>query len=181
MAQNGKRDDPKATHIAVTISGTVVTSLRESKVKNGHFDDRNIRWYTLEGFDNLAYHVCDVDERLRSVDILFKFAANKKIALHRHKAPYRTFVLQGELRIYRANGELKEVRPLGSYVSAASDGEPHTEGGGDIDMIALFSNRGIAPDGVVYEILDENLNVVVTFGIPEFKALLDAQRQSEAA
>jgi 2,4'-dihydroxyacetophenone dioxygenase len=150
-------------------------------VKNGYFDDRNIRWYTLEGFDNLAYHVCDVDERLRSVDILFKFAANKKIALHRHKAPYRTFVLQGELRIYRANGELKEVRPLGSYVSAASDGEPHTEGGGDIDVIALFSNRGIADNGVVYEILDENLNVVVTFGIPEFKALLDAQRQSEAA
>jgi hypothetical protein len=97
-------------------------------VKNGYFDDRNIRWYTLEGFDNLAYHVCDVDERLRSVD-----------------------------------------------------GEPHTEGGGDIDVIALFSNRGIADNGVVYEILDENLNVVVTFGIPEFKALLDAQRQSEAA
>jgi hypothetical protein len=90
-------------------------------------------------------------------------------------------VLQGELRIYRANGELKEVRPLGSYVSAASDGEPHTEGGGDIDVIALFSNRGIAADGVVYEILDENLNVVVKFGIPEFKGLLDAQRQSEAA
>jgi hypothetical protein len=48
-------------------------------------------------------------------------------------------------------------------------------------VIALFSNRGIADDGVVYEILDENLNVVVTFGIPEFKGLLDAQRQSEAA
>ena len=146
---------------------------------NRQFDDSNIRWFTLEGFDHLAYHICEVDERLRTVDILFKFAANQKIALHRHKAPYRTLVLQGELRIYRANGELKEVRPIGSYVSAASDGEPHTEGGGDIDVIAFFSNRGVT--GPVYEILDTDLNVVSTLGMPEFKALFDAQAQSEAA
>lgn len=150
-------------------------------VPDRQFDDRNIRWYTLEGLDNLAYHVCDVDERLRSVDILFKFAANKKIVLHRHKAAYRTIVLQGELRIYRANGELKEIRPIGSYVIAASDGEPHTEGGGDIDVIAFFTNRGIADDGVIYEILDDNLNVVTTFGIPQFRALLEAQRLEEKA
>jgi 2,4'-dihydroxyacetophenone dioxygenase len=148
-------------------------------VPDRKFDESNIRWFTLDGFDHLAYHICEVDEKLRTVDILFKFAANQKIALHRHKAPYRTLVLQGELRIYRANGELKEVRPIGSYVSAASDGEPHTEGGGDIDVIAFFSNRGVS--GPVYEILDADLNVVATLGIPEFKALLDAQRQSEAA
>jgi hypothetical protein len=148
-------------------------------VPDRQFDDRNISWFTLEGFDHLAYHICDVDERLRTVDILFKFSANKKIALHRHKAAYRTLVLQGELRIYRANGELKEVRPIGSYVGAASDGEPHTEGGGDIDVIAFFSNRGV--DGPVYEILDDDLNVVATLGIPEFKALLEAQGQSKAA
>ncbi len=146
---------------------------------NRQFDDSNIRWFTLEGFDHLAYHICEVDERLRTVDILFKFAANQKIALHRHKAPYRTLVLQGELRIYRADGELKEVRPIGSYVSAASDGEPHTEGGGDIDVIAFFSNRDVT--GPVYEILDTDLNVVATLGMPEFKALFDAQAQSEAA
>jgi hypothetical protein len=142
-------------------------------VPNRQFDDHNIRWYALEGFDHLAYHVCDVDERLRTVDVLFKFDANKKVALHRHKAAYRSLVLQGELRIYRANGDLKEVRPIGSYVSTPADGEPHTEGGGDIDVIAFFSNRDI--DGLVYEILDDDLNVVATLGIPEFKTLLAAQ------
>jgi hypothetical protein len=143
------------------------------------FDDSNIRWFTLEGFDHLSYHICEVDERLRTVDILFKFAANQKIALHRHKAAYRTLVLQGELRIYRANGELKEIRPIGSYVSAASDGEPHTEGGGDIDVIAFFSNRDV--NGPVYEILDGDLNVIATLGMPEFKALLEAQRTADVA
>lgn len=137
------------------------------------FDVRNIRWNTIDGFPHIAYHVCAVDEAKQIVDILFKFDANSKIVLHRHKADYITLVLQGELRIYRANGELKEIRPVGSYVSGVADGEPHTEGGGDQDVIAFFSNRNV--ENVVYEILDETLNIVTTFGLTEFKALLDAQ------
>ena len=137
------------------------------------FDVRNIRWNTIDGIDHLAYHICAVDEAKRIVDILFKFDANAKIALHRHKADYITLVLQGELRIYRADGTLKEIRPVGSYVAGRADGEPHTEGGGDQDVITFFSNRNV--DTLVYEILDEHLNTVATFGIAEFKALLEAQ------
>lgn len=137
------------------------------------FDTRNIRWNTIDGFDHVAFHVCAVDEEKRIVDILFKFDAHAKIVLHRHRADYITLVLQGELRIYRANGELKEIRPVGSYVTGKADGEPHTEGGGDQDVIVFFSNRNV--DTVVYEILDENLNIVTTFGVAEFKALFDQQ------
>lgn len=137
------------------------------------FDASNVRWNTIEGLDHVAYHICAVDETKRIVDILFKFDANSKIALHRHKADYITLVLQGELRIYSADGTLREIRPVGSYVTVSADGEPHTEGGGDQDVIAFFSNRNV--DALVYEILDQNLNTVATFGIAEFKALLDAQ------
>lgn len=137
------------------------------------FDARNIRWHTLEGFPHLAYHIFKVDEEKRIVDILFKFDANSKIALHRHKADYITFIVQGELRIYRANGDLKEIRPVGSYIETAADGEPHTEGGGAQDVIGFFSNRNVKD--VVYEILDESLNTVATLGMQEFKALFEAQ------
>ncbi|MFA5899693.1 MAG: regulator [Hyphomicrobium sp.] len=137
------------------------------------FDTRNIRWNTLEGFPNLAYHICAVDPEKRIVDILFKFDAHSKIAMHRHRCDYVTLVLQGELRIYRSNGELKEVRPVGSYVATPGDGEPHTEGGGDQDVIAFFSNRNVGD--TVYEILDEDLNTVANFGMVEFKALQDGQ------
>ncbi len=137
------------------------------------FDVRNIRWNAIPGFDHVAYHICAVDEAKRIVDILFKFDANSKIALHRHKADYITLVLQGELRIYRADGTLKEIRPVGSYVVGNGDGEPHTEGGGDQDVIAFFSNRNV--EDLVYEILDADLNRVTTFGMAEFKALFDAQ------
>lgn len=148
--------------------------LKEETVTTLPFDTRNIQWYTLDGFPHVAYHICAVDEEKRIVDILFKFDANSRIALHRHKAAYITLVLQGELRIYRANGELKEIRPVGSYVATAADGEPHTEGGGpDQDVIAFFSNRNVSD--LVYEILDPELKTVATLGINEFKALLEAQ------
>jgi len=137
------------------------------------FDDRLISWHPLEGFENIAYHVYDVDEKNGIVDVLFKFAAHGTIGLHRHKAPYRTLVLQGELRIYRANGELKEVRPTGSYITSSSDSEPHTEGAGNVDAIVFFSNRNVGD--VIYEILDEDLKVIASFGPREFQALRDVQ------
>jgi quercetin dioxygenase-like cupin family protein len=137
------------------------------------FDDRNIAWHTLEGIENLHYHIFAVDEALKIVDVMFKFAANKQVVLHRHHADYVTLVLQGELRIYRANGDLKEVRPVGSYVATKAGGEPHTDGAGAEDAIAFFSNRG--QDGTIYEILDDKLNTLATLGLQDFKALLQAQ------
>jgi ChrR-like protein with cupin domain len=140
------------------------------------FDESNIRWQTLEGIADVWYHVLDVDERSRIVDILFKFSANSRIVLHRHWAAYRTFVIQGELRIYKPNGDLKEIRGVGSYVSKPVSDEPHSEGGGDQDVIALFSNRDV--EGPMYEILDDDLNTVATLGLADFKALLEAQQGS---
>ena len=118
------------------------------------------------------------DEERRIVDILFKFDANAKIVLHRHKADYITLVVQGELRLYHPNGELKDIRPVGSYVAGKANGEPHTEGGGDQDVIAFFSNSNV--DNLVYEILDGNLATVATLGMAEFKALMEAQAPQPA-
>jgi len=137
------------------------------------FDDSNISWHTLEGIENLHYHIYAVDEARKIVDVMFKFAANKKVVLHRHHADYITLVIQGELRLFRANGELKEVRKVGSYVATSVGGEPHTECGGDEDAIVFFSNRG--QDGTIYEILDEQMNTLANLGLQDFKALLLAQ------
>jgi len=137
------------------------------------FDESKITWHTLEGIEHLQYQIYAVDEERKIVDVMFKFAANKKVVLHRHHADYVTLVVQGELRLYRANGELKEVRPAGSYVATRVGGEPHSEGGGDEDAIVFFSNRG--QDGTIYEILDEQMNTLANLGLQDFKALLQAQ------
>jgi hypothetical protein len=137
------------------------------------FDDNNITWRTLDWLDNIAFFVYKVDEDNRIVDVIFKFAANKRVMLHQHRCPYNTLVMQGELRFYRPNGELKEIRYPGSFVSGAADGEPHTEGGGDEDAIVFFSNRNIKD--ALYEFLDDAGNTVQVLGIADFKAQLDDQ------
>jgi hypothetical protein len=135
------------------------------------FDDRNITWRTIEWLDHVAFHVCKVDEENRIVDVIFKLAANQKSMLHQHRVPYITLVLQGELRIFHPDGELKEVRPIGSYVSTAGNGDPHLDGGGDQDAIVFFSNREVKD--AIYDFLDDAGNLVVSLGIADFKAQLD--------
>jgi len=139
----------------------------------GTFDQSNIKWNTLEGIDHVWYHVLKVDPDAKVVDLLLKFAANQRIVLHRHHADYSTFIIQGELRIYDESGELTEIRPTASFVEKPAGGSPHTEGGGDADCIAWFSNRGT--DGIIYEILAPNQETIATLGLPEFKGLLEAQ------
>jgi quercetin dioxygenase-like cupin family protein len=143
------------------------------------FDDRNITWRKLEGFDEISYYIYDVDEKNGSADVLTKFAPHQQIMLHQHKASYRTFVVQGELRIYRENGELKEVRPVGSYVISDANGELHRECAGDEEAIVLFSNRNV--EERIYEFLDKDGNVAVVLGMKELRALFEAQKADEKA
>lgn len=141
------------------------------------FDDCNIKWQKLERFENLAYSILNIDENNKIIDVIFKFAANKRIVLHRHLALNNMFVIQGEHRLYEANGALKEVRPVGSYTSSPPSDEPHREGGGDEDVIVFFSIRG--SDGVLYEILDDDLNAIATLSMQDFIGLYKEQNNAE--
>ncbi len=139
------------------------------------FDDTNISWQRLGDFEHLHYSILAIDEKNRIADVLFKFAANEQIVLHRHKAHNNTFVVQGEHRLYKPDGTLKEVRAVGSMTSSPPDTEPHREGGGDQDVIIAFSIRG---DGVLYELLDDDKNQIGTIS---FQDLIDLQKASLAA
>jgi len=139
------------------------------------FDDSHIRWQALADFEHLHYSILDIDEHNKIIDVLFKFAARQQIVLHRHKALNKLFVIQGEHRIYQADGELKETRAVGSYTNSLPSDEPHREGGGDRDTIVFFSIRD--SDGVLYEILDDALNVIATLAMQDFIGLYKNQTQ----
>ena len=116
-------------------------------------------------FDHLLFSVLDIDDR-NVLHVLFKFSANQRIVLHRHCALNKTFVIQGEHRLYHANGELKDVRPAGSYTVSPPADEPHREGGGDQDVVVLFTIYD--REGPLYEILDDNSNIVATLSTNDF-------------
>jgi hypothetical protein len=132
------------------------------------FDDRNIRWQPLGDLRHFVAAVYDIDEARKVVDFIVKFDANQQIILHRHLAHTNTLVVQGEHRLYEPNGALKEVRPVGSYTSSAP-GEPHREGGGAEGAVVLYSIRAEADD--LFELLDDQGNVLAKLGIADFAAL----------
>ncbi len=137
-----------------------------------NFDDSNIHWHTLENIEHLSYSILNIDETNKIVDVLFKLEPNKPILSHRHKALNHLFVIQGEHHIYAANGTLKETRPVGSYTSSPASDEPHRECGGNEGVIVLFSIRG--SDGVFYEVLDDEQNLIGTLGMQDFIDLYKA-------
>ena len=103
------------------------------------FDDSHIRWHKLGDLKHFVFYVLDIDLDRGVFDFILKFEPNQRIILHRHLALTNTFVVQGEHRLYEPNGALKEIRLVGSYTSSPP-GEPHSEGGGDQELI-LFLQR----------------------------------------
>jgi len=136
------------------------------------FDEKNIRWHNLGDFKYILYSVLDIDIDNKIIDVMFKFEAHKQIVLHRHKALNKTLVIQGEHLIYKADGALKEIRPVGSYTSSLASNEPHRECGGDEGAVVLFSIRGEV--GVIYEILDDKQNIIATLSFQDFIDLFEA-------
>ena len=173
MATLTRREGLAAIGSAVTAVTLGANASQAATAAASAFDESNVTWYRLEGIDHLWYHVLNVDEDLKVVDLLLKFSGGERVVLHKHHADYSTFIIQGELRIYDADGALTEIRPTASYVQKSAGGPPHTEGGGDQDCIAWFSNKGT--DGVIYEILGPGGETLGTLGFAEFKALMQAQ------
>lgn len=142
-----------------------------------HLDDRNILWKPLGDFKYFRYIMLDVDPVLKIVDFLIKFDPDRQIFLHRHLALTNTLVIEGEHRLYEPEGKLKEIRSAGSYTSSAPGGI-HREGGGQDGAVVFYSVRG--NEGLLFEELDDNLQVVSTLGLQDFLRLYQEQQRSEA-
>lgn len=140
------------------------------------FDDRNIRWNMLDGIDHLHYSILAIDEKARIIDVIFRFAANARIVLHRHKVLNHTLVVQGEHRLYHADGEIKDIRPVGRYTVTPAGDDPHREGGGEgQDTVVLFSIRA-GDEDVLYELLDDDQSLIATLTFPGLIELFKAQK-----
>ena len=145
------------------------------------FDDRNVAWRPFPGFDGLYYFVLDVDEPRSMVDMLMRFSPHAKCVPHRHVGPTRTLVIDGEHRMFSpdaANGAIGDRRPAGTFSRNSGD-ESHIEGGGPEGAVILLSMTAV--DGVVYEILNEDLAVERIITLDDFRRGIEKQRREADA
>ena len=128
---------------------------------------------TLGDFKHFEIFIFAVDEQNNIADFIVKFEPNERIFLHRHLALTNTFVVDGEHIIYEVDGEIREVRPVGRFTSS-KPGDAHTEGGGANGCVLQYSVRG--ETDALFDVLDDDLQLVVTLRTRDFKATLDAQK-----
>ena len=96
------------------------------------------------------------------------------IELHRHLSHTNAFVIQGEHRLYHPNGDLKEIRPVGSYTSSPPGALPY-EGAGDIDCVVMYNIHGDV-GGQLFEIKDDDSNVVGILGMDDVEVAYAEQK-----
>ena len=146
-----------------------------SPMTTQQFDDQNIKWSELEGFDHMMVSIFFVDEERNRVDFLIKFDANEKVLLHRHLADTNTFVVEGDHVIYEPDGSVRESRPVGQYTFGTGR-DAHDEGGGPNGCVLYYSVRG--ESDALFDMLDADMNATGTLHTADFKAIFDAQQQA---
>ena len=134
------------------------------------FDESRHRWREVVGDPALRYKVrhdytiLGADAKAGTLDMVVRWEGDGgHCPLHRHVATTTVLVLAGEQHLWdaRPDGSKGEhrVRRAGDYaLSVGEDQLPHFECGGDSGGVAFFGTH--TPNGLLYEILDEDMKVV---------------------
>lgn len=147
------------------------------------FDLDNATWVHFGGspkFDypiDYAVSVVDADVDAGRIDFLARWAPNSYCHYHRHLGSTAAAVIEGEQHLTetRRFETVKKVRQAG-FTGQVPDGETHMECAGPDGLTMLFSTY--APDGRLFEVLDDSGNVLAAATISEF---LDQMRSATAS
>jgi quercetin dioxygenase-like cupin family protein len=137
--------------------------------------DSEIDWQPFAGIENLELTLCDLDEERQILDLMVRFAPEKTVTMHNHLAQTNMFIIQGELRMYEPDGSVREVRSAGHYYRGRRN-DVHSEGGGADGAIVFYSVRGHGAEEM-FEIMDDDQNVVATLGMSDLREAWEAQQR----
>jgi hypothetical protein len=139
------------------------------------FDISRYKWreVTPSGESYLVHHwytILGHNQQAGTLDMLVRWEADGgHCNLHRHVATTTVFVIEGEQHLYDYDEKAgtksgtPRIRRTGDYGLSVGVERPHLERGGPNGGIALFSTH--TNDGSLYEILDDNLNLILPITI----------------
>jgi len=146
------------------------------QILSSHFDPDKINWVHVADPDfteyklDYEYSILGYDEASNRLDMLLRFSGNGGHCLrHRHVATTATLILQGEqhlLELLPDGSTKKIVRKAGEYSLSGKDALPHLESGGSEGATIFLSLH--APDGVLFEYMDANLENVTVSTVQDY-------------
>ena len=133
------------------------------------FDQSRHKWREVKGEPELSYKVrhdytiLGHDLGAGTLDMVVRWAGDGgHCPIHRHTATTTVLVLEGEQHLWDLHPDGtrgdEKVRYAGDYALSVGDALPHLERGGPEGGLVFFGNH--SSSGVLYEILDEELNVI---------------------
>ncbi len=140
-------------------------------VVSASFDLQSVQWRRVTDATNVdfEYSLLGYDLDSGRLDMLLRYANGGHCRPHRHVASTVTLVLEGEqfLSERRPDGTTKQIhRKRGDYALSPADALPHDEWGGDAGGTVMLSMT--APDGVLFEYFDDEMNNGWTVSIQEY-------------
>jgi hypothetical protein len=153
-----------------------------------YFDPSRHKWRKVTGEPGLSYKVhhdytiLGYDLAAGTLDMVVRWEGDGgHCPIHRHTATTTVLVLEGEQHLtdIAADGSQgdRKVRMAGEYALTVgnSDELPHLERGGPEGGITFFGNH--SSNGLLYEILDEDLKVLADVTMESLIADWEANSQ----
>jgi hypothetical protein len=133
------------------------------------WDPSRYKWREVSAGPELSYKVrhdytiLGYDVAAGTLDMVVRWEGDGgHCPIHRHAATTTILVLAGEQHLWDLHPDgtrgAHKVRRAGDYALTLGDGLPHLERGGPEGGIAFFGNH--CSDGLLYELLDEDMKVV---------------------
>jgi hypothetical protein len=133
------------------------------------FDLDSYKWREVTGEPGLSfrvrhdYTILGYDLAAGTLDMLVRWKGDGgHCPIHRHVSTTTVLVVEGEQHLWdlRPDGRRGEprVRRAGDYALTVGEALPHLERGGEQGGVVFFGNH--SDDGRLYELFDEDLNVV---------------------
>ena len=126
-----------------------------------------IPWLSIDEDKNIRAKVLSVNPSTKNVELLFKIKAGYRSGPHRHTCETKIYVVSGEV----FNHNLKESFRQGDYCFQPKN-DIHDEE--FLEDSIIYVNYSSETDTFV-EFLDENLKVLDTLTMEQFKEMMDTQ------
>ena len=137
-------------------------------MKTSGFNTDHYRWLEYTEEDSSSYkvryeqHVLGYDRGASTFVMILRFRGDGGHCVrHRHITTTTVLVLEGEQHLtdLLPGGETRQkMRRAGEYHLTTGDVHPHMERGGDEGALIFYSHH--TPDGRMYELLDDDLEVI---------------------
>ena len=126
-----------------------------------------IPWLSIDEDKNIRAKVLSLNPSTKNVELLFKIKAGYRSGPHRHTCETKIYVVSGEV----FNHNLKESFRQGDYCFQPKN-DIHDEE--FLEDSIIYVNY-ISETDTFVEFLDENLKVLDTLTMEQFKKMMDAQ------